>query len=494
MRVRSCFIPAAIGLIGLAHPCSAAGAWPMFRHDPQRSGRTDVVGPENQPPHIRFQLQPSVTNPQSFTSSPAIGPDGTLYLGDLGGTLFAIPADGDATKVSFFTLSGAIYSSPAVDSSGNVTVGCWNGFDGGAGRVYGFGPDLSHELWQFDTPGPVDSSPVTAGDGTVYVGDDSERLYALTPRPQLADQAWQWRSGQPDDDIKASPVLDSSGTCYFGGQSGNFYAVDAQGNLVPGYPFPANGPIVCTAACDEQRGLLFFGSQGAQDGSANGTVYALAMSNPSVDAWHQDLGTGWAVLASPALEPDGTVIVAAMKGLDGAGGGEVVAFDGATGTPKWNYQVPQGVQSSPLIDGHGNIYFGADNAQIYALNQNGSLLWQQATDGAVESSLALGEDGTLYAATVHGQVYAIQDGAQQSAPVAYGDVNGDGAVTVADVVMVLRFVVGQAVPTPQQFVAADVAPAPSTPGGKVGDGKITVADALRILRHAIGLDNGLPWS
>ena len=67
-----------------------------------------------------------------------------------------------------------------------------------------------------------------------------------------------------------------------------------------------------------------------------------------------------------------------------------------------------------------------------------------------------------------------------------GDANGDGHVTVADAVLVLRAAVGIISLDARERAAADVAPC--RPNGSCGDGAITVADALRILRLAVGLE------
>lgn len=68
-----------------------------------------------------------------------------------------------------------------------------------------------------------------------------------------------------------------------------------------------------------------------------------------------------------------------------------------------------------------------------------------------------------------------------------GDVNGDDAVDIADVMRLISFVVGKAKPSPAELLASDVAPFPGTEGRKIGDGKITSADAIRLLRRVVGL-------
>ena len=38
-----------------------------------------------------------------------------------------------------------------------------------------------HEKWTFKTGGPVNSSPAVADDGTVFVGSEDKKLYAVSP-------------------------------------------------------------------------------------------------------------------------------------------------------------------------------------------------------------------------------------------------------------------------------------------------------------------------
>lgn len=64
-----------------------------------------------------------------------------------------------------------------------------------------------------------------------------------------------------------------------------------------------------------------------------------------------------------------------------------------------------------------------------------------------------------------------------------GDVNGDGKVDLADVILAQRIALGQIAGTAQERAAADVAP-PGEP-----DGVIDAADVARILRKALGIDS-----
>ncbi|HEY3280678.1 MAG TPA: S8 family serine peptidase [Armatimonadota bacterium] len=62
-----------------------------------------------------------------------------------------------------------------------------------------------------------------------------------------------------------------------------------------------------------------------------------------------------------------------------------------------------------------------------------------------------------------------------------GDVNGDHLFNIGDVLVALRLAVTRQTPTASQLRAADVAPAPS------GDGAITLADVVLLLRRMLGI-------
>ena len=49
-------------------------------------------------------------------------------------------------------------------------------------------------LWEFVTGGPVSSSPAIGSDGTLYVGSEDKRLYAIkTDSKGLAKSPWPMR-------------------------------------------------------------------------------------------------------------------------------------------------------------------------------------------------------------------------------------------------------------------------------------------------------------
>src|SRR5260221_5940 len=85
----------------------ANAPWPVGRHDEGFTAHTYVVGP-----HHGSVKWATDTLAAIGLASPVVGADGTIYVGNLGGTLTALAPDG---KVKGRTeLGGAIEGAPAI--------------------------------------------------------------------------------------------------------------------------------------------------------------------------------------------------------------------------------------------------------------------------------------------------------------------------------------------------------------------------------------------
>jgi len=103
-------------------------------------------------------------------SSPAIGADGTIYVGSKDNNLYAINSDG-SLKWSF-TTGDMVRSSPTIGADGTIYVGSDDN------NLYAINPDGSLK-WSFTTGDDVFSSPAIGADGTIYVGSFDGKLYAI---------------------------------------------------------------------------------------------------------------------------------------------------------------------------------------------------------------------------------------------------------------------------------------------------------------------------
>ncbi|MFM2420159.1 MAG: hypothetical protein RL385_4882, partial [Pseudomonadota bacterium] len=110
-------------------------------------------------------------------------------------------------------LSGiGIVSSPAIGPDGSVYFGGRNN------RVLAYSPSGSR-LWAFETQGDVVSSPLVDMDGNVYVGSDDNYLYALNGKTGAL--IWRLQTG---NDVQSSPAMDKNGTVYVGSSDGYLYS------------------------------------------------------------------------------------------------------------------------------------------------------------------------------------------------------------------------------------------------------------------------------
>jgi len=92
---------------------------------------------------------------------------------------------------------------------------------------------------------------------------------------------------------------------------------------------------------------------------------------------------------------------------------EPKAADQKPGTVLWEFETGFRVISSPAIGPDGTVYVGSDDFKVYALDgKSGAKKWEFVTGGGVDSSPALGANGILYVASWDNKVYAIQTSSQ----------------------------------------------------------------------------------
>ena len=345
-------------------------AWPEFHQNNSRTGLSPYD--TNSDTGV---LKWSYATRNLIFSSPAIGPDGTIYVGSNDHNLYAINPNG-ALKWSY-TTSGVIASSPAIGADGMIYV--WSA----DGNVYAISPKGTMK-WKYKSGGGG-SSPAIGADGTIYVG-----LYALTPTGTV-----KWSYTISDDvGVMSSPAIGADGTIYVGciagsmaeGHIGYLYAISPNGALKWSY---TTGDWVVSIPAVSTDGTIYFGS-------LDGNFYAI---NPD-GTLKWSYTTKWPIWSSPSIAKDGTIYF-------GADNGKVYALK-PTGRLKWSYSAGSYVKSSPAISADGTIYVGSGNGELYAINPNGKLKWSYRTGWLIEdSSPAIGVDGTIYVGSLDGKLYAI---------------------------------------------------------------------------------------
>ena len=98
-----------------------------------------------------------------------------------------------------FKTGDAVNSSPAIGSDGTVYVGSMDH------KLYALSGKSGVKLWEFKTGDAVYSSPAIGSDGTVYVGSYDDKLYAIkTDSKGLAKSPWPMRGQNAQHTDRAS--------------------------------------------------------------------------------------------------------------------------------------------------------------------------------------------------------------------------------------------------------------------------------------------------
>ena len=310
-------------------------------------------------------------------SSPAIGSDGTIYVGCRDDNLYAINPNG-TKKWQFPIVIGADrISSPAIGSDGTIYVGSHNS------TLYAIYADGTNK-WEFPTGGRVESSPAIGSDGTIYVGSISYDLYAINPN---GTEKWRFPTGAY---IESSPAIGSDGTIYVGSDDNNLYAINPNGTEKWRFP---TGDWVRSSPAIGSDGTIYVGSR-------DNKLYAI---NPNgTEKWR--FPTGAYIESSPAIGSDGTIYI-------GSDDNNLYAIN-PNGTEKWRFPTGDLVRSSPAIGSDGTIYVGSWNGKLYAINPDGTKMWAFETGSYImDSSPTIGSDGTIYVGTYddiyEGKLFAI---------------------------------------------------------------------------------------
>jgi len=291
-------------------------------------------------------------------SSPAVAPDGTIYVGTFGGTLLAVAPDGKPEWR--FATRMEIRSSPAVADDGTIYFG------GRDRRLYALTP-AGKLKWKFTTGAWVDSTPAIAVDGTVYFGSWDKNFYALHPDGSLK---WKYAAGGIVD---SSPAIAADGTIYFGAHNGIFYALDAGGK--PRWTFATASEITSSPALGADGSVYF--------SSTDGNLYCLKADGTA--AWR--CRTGGGSDGSPVLADNGNIVVA---------DGQLTLMISPAGAIVWSWGPPDWADGTPAV-GEGVVCLMAPWHRVWAIKPDGKAeSWTVSTLDNVTSSPIIGNHGEIY--------------------------------------------------------------------------------------------------
>ncbi len=226
----------------------------------------------------------------------------------------------------------------------------------------------------------------------VYVSGIDGFLYAIDTSATGGPPQTVWRRPQIEDDemvpLVGSPALDEAGGIVaVGSEDGGLYAYNAlTGEGLHWSPFVTEGEIWSTPVI--RNGVAYFGSQ-------DGNVYAVSLQTGEL-IWQFE--TGAAVVASPLIHRTTLVVGSFDRQLYGIGLND--------GQLRWQFSSDNWWWATPVASGRA-IYAPSMDGNVYALDENGVLLWQYDLGEPIVSSPVLLERG-IVVSTVNGKLSVLR--------------------------------------------------------------------------------------
>lgn len=234
---------------------------------------------------------------------------------------------------------------------------------------------------KIETPGEVDTAPIVAHDGTIYVATLARSpslggsMLALDPSGPKIKWSSEYKAG-----AAGTPAITNAGLVILPTTDGQLRA------------FRPDGSVAWTSWTGESlAGPAVVANDSVYVMASPGHLFAFDL-NGSL-RWKFPVGTNPGEAIAPAVGADDTIYV-------GTGGGAVVALT-PDGVEKWSYVASSALVARPIIDAEGTIFVASHDGFVHALTREGQARWPSARlpNGGRAQGLAIGPNRTLYVST-----------------------------------------------------------------------------------------------
>lgn len=355
---------------------AAFANWVSFRGNPQLTGVADSELPKN--PRLLWTFQVG-----DMIESTAAVVDGTLYVGVLDGTLYAIDAQTGDKRWTYQT-NASIKASPSIHD-GIIYFG------DGDGVFHAVDMSTQQMKWQFQTEGEIISSANFAGERVLF-GSYDGFLYCLNR--ENGEFAWKFETEG-----------------YVHGTPGIWTPTTSESDNVENF--------AVVTGCDSYLRVLNIddGTQvqqvdlgayvGASPAISQNHIYCGTYGS-EILAVNLDIGeVAWRYrhpkrrfpfFASAALT-EGVVIIGGRDKM-------VHALSPETGASLWTYTAKSRIESSAVIVG-SRAFLGTTRGTFIALDvSTGESVWEFATGSSIVASPSVA-DGRIYIGTEDGILYCF---------------------------------------------------------------------------------------
>ena len=338
----------------------------------------------------RIPRKPSllwVTEVGPSVSSPVFA-DGTIYISTITGRIFALNPSIKQIKWHL-NVGSPLVSSPLLHNDTLVAATCdsWIKDISFTGKNFVLGIDIGNgkQIWCYEIPSNVFSSPCLVDDMTVVVGSMNKVIYAI--EEYSGNVRWMFETG---GEVWSSPSYNGN-EIFIGSDDGFLYCLDIDGRLL--WKTKLNGKVRSSSPClssdEEKEGSSVF------IGTSNGGMFCLNQSTGTIN-WSKEISKP--VMASPATTKDKVFFAASDK--------RIYCFRVKDGSRMWDFETGDKIWSSPSVSEYDSImFFGSLDSHIYGIDINtGQQTWKFPTMNIVDASAAIASnmifigsrDGLLY--------------------------------------------------------------------------------------------------
>jgi len=319
-----------------------------------------------------------------ITTSAVHGTHGIIYIG-ANSKLYALNPDG--TEKWNFKPNAYIGAAPAIGTDGTLYLPVSFLASGycGYGSLLAIHPD-GYQKWRLRTNYYNRATPSLGADGTIYL--PTAGVEGLMAVDIYGNEKWRYPAfGNANWSAPVAP----DGTIYFAATLGTFSAIETSSGGLADSPWPMDGhdaqhtgrndefvpscpgPVITV---EPQNQLIEAGNSSTLNVTAEGMQplnyqwyegHAGDISNPA--------GTGSSFI-TPALTESKQYWVKITNACGFTYSRTVTVAVGIEGETRWYFEASEEVLTSAAMADDGTIYFGTEDAILYAVNPDGTEQWQ----------------------------------------------------------------------------------------------------------------------
>lgn len=292
-----------------------------------------------------------------------------------------------------YDTGGKIQASPVVSDNGALYV------TNRSGKALALDVKTGAKKWELDTKERMGTDPLAGGNGLVYICEESESSCIHALDENTGKEAWSFSlHGVPGRSMSKDP----DGTIYAG--SSIFTKVNKIGGVCTGglvfalegdtgrkkWEFRATDMVV-SAPTPGPDNLLSFGTYDNR--------FFVLDKKTGKKKW-ETKADGF-ISSSPAYGKNGHVYF-------GDWTGKLYSYDVKTGKKKWEFKAKADFRSNPVVDKDGTVIAGSLDNNVYALDSaTGKVKWKAKTKGQVFASPVLDNRGNVFVGSNDGVLYAF---------------------------------------------------------------------------------------